>query len=118
MFCRYEYDMDYDQEDKLMQTQLNISWFDNLGNESRIEQAEITPIKQQPSSTGAFSMLRERLKENASKEKDKQIKKEVEISEATRKNEGELSKRIFFNFSRNWAKRRESNPTRSYTSEK
>lgn len=78
-----------------MQTQLNISCFDNLGNESRIEHAEITPIKQQPSSTGAFSMLRERLKENASKEKDKQIKKEAVIPETTRKNEGEPSKHTF-----------------------
>jgi hypothetical protein len=72
---------DNDQDDKNMQTQLNISLFDNTINESKIETHDSTPIKQQPASTGAFSMLQQKLRENASREKDLKIKKELHISE-------------------------------------
>jgi hypothetical protein len=87
-------DNDNDQDDKNMQTQLNISLFDNLVNESKIETYDSTPIKQQPSSTGAFSMLQQKLRENASREKDLKIKKELHSSEEKINKDGGLSKLV------------------------
>jgi hypothetical protein len=85
---------DNDQDDKNMQTQINISLFDNVANESKIETHDSTPIKQQPASTGAFSMLQQKLRENASREKDLKNKQELSSPAEKRKINGGLSKLV------------------------